>query len=124
MPDTESSQFTRANLAGLFFTLGFCLLTQPWDSLLYRPPTDSRSWTARLPFFIGRLNPIAGAAEAAIIITCLFDTAVDLLQRYRQGTSGGRLLFSDRADEFHVTAAALLLLRANGGCSWSYGAKS
>ncbi|KAK3325930.1 hypothetical protein B0H66DRAFT_529941 [Apodospora peruviana] len=116
-PEVGSSPFTQANLVGLFLTLMLCLLTQPWGSLVYPPPKDSRSRTVRAVFFIWRISPLACAIEAASILTCLLDTAIHLIQHCRhpdRGAPGVKQLLSTCAHEFHVTAAALLLLRANG----------
>ncbi|KAM7204740.1 hypothetical protein V8F20_003524 [Naviculisporaceae sp. PSN 640] len=109
--DASNSEFTQANLIGLFLTLSLCLLTQPWGSLLYRPLDKDWAKFARILFFIWRLHPIACAAETVIILVCYVYTALET-RRYCLDAQR-RFTFSDVLDGLHITSIALLLLRAN-----------
>ena len=116
-PEDGPSPFTQANFVGLFLTLMLCLLTQPWGSLVYPPPKDTRSRTVRAVFFTWRISPLACAIEAVLILASLLATAIQLIrhsQRPEHPAIWTKQFLSHCAHEFHVTAAALLLLRANG----------
>lgn len=106
-----SSEFTVGNLIGLFLTLCLCLLSQPWGSLLYRPLYKDWPVYVQLCFFVWRLNPIACVAEAFVIAGCLLDTAFTLWRDYWKSFDG--IHSSVWTDRFHITAAALFLLRAD-----------
>lgn len=120
-----SSKFSIENFVGMFLTLGLCLLTQPYGSLLYRPLGDKNSSKSRRRvFFLWRLNPLACVGEAVVI-------GYSLQRMMRSGWEKGNGIrtvkfsrnypFISRESEgdfrwkkhLHVNAAALLMLRAN-----------
>ncbi len=61
---------SRGNTFGLYLTLGFCLLAQPYGSLLYPKP---RSVLGRIVFFFWRLNPISTLFEVVLLSIALAD---------------------------------------------------
>jgi hypothetical protein len=95
MEETSSNggnPISRSEILGIFVTLSVCLLTQPYGSLLHR-------YHAML---LWRLNPLACASEALIIAFFLLQTGWEARRKKRNWK-----------DELHLTAAALLFLRAN-----------
>lgn len=92
--DTSSSEFSRANLFGMFVTLQLCQLTQPYGSLLFRGSSG----------FFWRVNPIASFVEALIIMYYLLKT---IWQAWREE----KLEMAQLAKKLRATASALLLLR-------------
>lgn len=109
--DANSSEFTQANLIGLFLTISLCLLTQPWGSLLYRPLDKDYPAIARILFFIWRVYPIACVAETVIILVCYIDTALEIRRRCLDAQR--RVTVSEILNSLHISAVALLLIRAN-----------
>lgn len=102
-PPATQSEFTAANVFGLFLTLTLCLLSQPVGSLLYCAgrPGPFRS----LVLALWRLNPLACVSEALIISIAIGQTTWATLQN-RQAS------FREWRTRLRRTAAALLLLRA------------
>ncbi|CAI4213072.1 unnamed protein product [Parascedosporium putredinis] len=88
MATDTANEFTTANLIGLFLTLALCLLTQPWGSLVYRPPPRTAPPLAHLAFFLWRLNPVAAVAEAITTVACLGDAILQLCHRSARGSRG------------------------------------
>ncbi|KLU84986.1 hypothetical protein MAPG_04020 [Magnaporthiopsis poae ATCC 64411] len=120
-PDSPSnaSEFSTANVVGMFLTLSLCLLTQPYGSLFYRPYGSA---FGRLVFFFWRLNPLACACEAVIIAGSLFHFVAStwnganrlmLSWRFPLPFFRGGLNLSGWRRALHIHAAVLLLLRAN-----------
>lgn len=105
--DANNSAFSRANVFGLFLTLAFCLLLQPYGSLLYMRP---RSSSGRVVFFFWRLNPLACFMESVLLAVAFFDGIHFALKRplARQNHP----LSSWK--HLRVTATAIQLLRAHG----------
>jgi hypothetical protein len=93
VPDTSSTEFSRANLFGMFVTLQLCQLTQPYGSLLFRGSSG----------FFWRVNPIASFVEALIIAYYLLKTIWQAWREELEMTQWGKKL--------RTTASALLLLR-------------
>ena len=127
-PDT-SNEFTVQNVVGIFLTLSLCLLTQPYGSLFFNPPpTSGKSFkTSQRLFFSWRLNPLACIAETVVIVFGLgqalrlalqdpHNTLPSISRRfpfYHAGTARS----GNWRTHWHVHAAALLLIRANGECA-------
>ena len=93
VPDTSSTEFSRANISGMFVTLQLCQLTQPYGSLFFRG----------LSGFFWRVNSIASFVEA-LIIEYYFLKAI--WQAWRE-----ELEMPQWGKELRTTASALLLLR-------------
>ena len=124
-PDT-SNEFAVQNVVGIFLTLSLCLLMQPYGSLFYNPPptSDKSSKTSQRLFFLWRLNPLACIAETVVIVFGLaqalrlalqdpHNTLPSISRRfpfYHAGTARS----GNWRRHWHVHAAALLLIRANG----------
>ncbi|KAK1827007.1 hypothetical protein QBC39DRAFT_363009 [Podospora conica] len=102
-PSTHS-EFTSANVFGVFFTLILCLLSQPVGSLLYCAGRPGRFRSLVLALW--RLNPLACLCEALIIFITIGRTTWNTFQN-RQSTN-----LSGWKTRLRRTAAALLLLRA------------
>jgi hypothetical protein len=113
----ENNTFTRGAMFGLFLTLSFCLLSQPYGSLVYRSQCG----------VFWRLSPLACIYEAAIIFLELAATVITTVrrvlrrrERMRQTQDGGshwkglwQELRSALWVGLHATSAALLLVRAD-----------
>ncbi|KAK3319567.1 hypothetical protein B0T19DRAFT_445372 [Cercophora scortea] len=130
--DDTTSTFSHESVFGMFLTLSLCLLTQPYGSLLYRPPTKyTHSYThsdgydsfVRAGFFLWRLSPVACISEAIVIC---FLTYRALLAAWKVGALPEPLrvtswpFYDPRHEQnakwtahCHRYAAAILLLRAN-----------
>lgn len=108
------SQFTHANLFGVYLTLVFCVLTQPLGSLLMGFPLElPRSLPARLslfPLHLWRLNPIACGAEGWLILAILVKRAIEV-GRLTPRNTPPRLRWERFLDWMHVGAMALLIIR-------------
>ncbi|KAM7187508.1 hypothetical protein V8F20_010957 [Naviculisporaceae sp. PSN 640] len=123
-PSSDKDEFPVQNVVGIFLTLSLCLLTQPYGSLFYNPPSSKGG--QRL-FFAWRLNPLACIAErpeTAVIIVSLFLVLRLAMQDPKHNTlpslSSKFLFYLARTEKsrnwrrhWHLHAAALLLIRAN-----------
>jgi len=107
LPPANNNTFSLANVFGVFLTLSFCLLTQPFGSLLYAKPAGV---FGRIVFFFWRLNPLACLAEAVLILYGLLD-AIWMAIRNLHGAPTTRVGFGE---SMHITATAILLLRGHG----------
>lgn len=107
--DDDADRFTRANLFGLFMTIAFCLVVQPYGSLLYAKP---QSLPGRFSFFFWRLNPLACGAEAVLVALILLRTILFAAKRLWDGTDDENESFSWR--NLRATATAAVLLRNHG----------
>ncbi|KAK4207844.1 hypothetical protein QBC37DRAFT_454326 [Rhypophila decipiens] len=119
--DNSDNEFSVQNLVGIFLTLSLCLLTQPYGSLFYNPPSSK---TSQRLFFTWRLNPLACIAETAVIIVSLVLVLRLAMQDPEHNTLPSvsrRFPFYHARTErsrnwrrhWHLHAAALLLIRAN-----------
>jgi hypothetical protein len=107
LPPANNNTFSLANVFGVFLTLSFCLLTQPFGSLLYAKPAGV---FGRIVFFFWRLNPLACLAEAVLILYGLLD-AIWTAIRNLHGAPTTRVGFGE---SMHIAATAILLLRGHG----------
>lgn len=120
-PDDSSNEFSVENVVGIFLTLSLCLLTQPYGSLFYNPPSSK---SGQRLFFTWRMNPLACIAETAVTIVSLalvLRLAMQDPEHNTLPTVSRRFPFYHATTErsrnwrrhWHVHAAALLLIRAN-----------
>ncbi|KAM7182810.1 hypothetical protein V8F33_014003, partial [Rhypophila sp. PSN 637] len=118
---SSDNEFSVQSLIGIFLTLSLCLLTQPYGSLFYNPPSSK---TSQRLFFTWRLNPLASIAETAVIILSLVLVLRLAMQDPEHNTLPSvsrRFPFYHARTErsrnwrkhWHLHAAALLLIRAN-----------
>ena len=112
----SSGEFSWQSVFGMFLTLSLCLCSQPVGSLFYSP---QKGWLGRFMSVTWRLNPLACFLEAVEILTALGLKAVQLWKddhgprfRLRDGDRGwiDGTVWRNR---LHVTAVALLLVRAS-----------
>lgn len=103
----NENAFTRANIFGLFLTLAFVLLVQPFGSLVYAKP---KSPVGRTIFFFWRLNPLACALEVLSLIIALIHGIFTAVKSKRHAP-GNQLRFHEN---LQVTAVAVTLLRRHG----------
>ncbi|KAK3984620.1 hypothetical protein QBC44DRAFT_374951 [Cladorrhinum sp. PSN332] len=127
LPSAESSagsgseEFSRANVIGMFLTLSLCLLTQPFGSLIYRPWTSKSSRLRAWAFMLWRLNPILCMHEYLLVIIWSLRVAMDIWKKQDSPIFSRQFPFAhpnmiplrEWRKQFHINAAALLLLRAN-----------
>jgi len=97
------SQVSPGSVFGTFLTIWLCILAQPYGSLVYRPPTSS---VGTFIFFFWRFNPLSCAAEAVVILYVFLRVCT----RRIAATTTSQPSFPR---ELHLTAAALLILRAD-----------
>lgn len=108
MPPENENAFTRANVFGLFLTLTFVLLVQPFGSLVYTKP---RHAFGRTIFFFWRLHPLACALEAILLILALLH-GIYMAVRSRRDPAANKLRFREH---MQVAALAVSRLRRHGG---------
>ena len=106
-PDSFATEFSQANVFVLFLTLGSCLLVQPCGSLIYTKP---RSIVGRTIFFFWRLNPLATAVEAILVVIALVDGVRTAFERQTGRLQSGLGFWR----ELHATLLAIQLLRVQG----------
>lgn len=102
LPDGD--EFSRASVFGVFLTLGFCLLTQPFGSLFY---VKRRRFAGRLFFYCWRLNPLACLAEALLILYLLVYGVYDALKKTSNPTATPLSLRT----RLYLNATAILFVR-------------
>lgn len=114
--DGDISQFTHANLFGIFLTLAFSILTQPMGSLLMGfpldPPLSQFRRIALQPVLLWRLNPLAAATEGWLILLLLGENAI----RFWRTCSPSAPLparLRHLLEELQIVATALLMIRAH-----------
>lgn len=103
----NENTFTRANIFGLYLTLAFVLLVQPFGSLVYTKPSSA---LGRSVFFFWRLNPLACALEVLLFIVALLYTFYMAIRTRRHSTD----IQLSLGEHLRVTAAAVNLLRRHG----------
>lgn len=99
--------FSHANVFALYLTLSFCLLVQPYGSLLYPKP---RSILGRVLFFFWRLNPISGTLEVALLAVVLANGILIALKDWRAPPEQSVGFWK----QLQITATAAQLLRTHG----------
>ncbi|KAK6074264.1 hypothetical protein SCUP234_08314 [Seiridium cupressi] len=102
----NGNQFSLANLFGMFLTITICLLAQPYGSVLYIQPAGP---IGRAVFFFWRINPLACAAEALLVLYALCEVAwVAVTGSSHQNADPVTHSIGER---FDAGIAALLLVR-------------
>jgi hypothetical protein len=99
--------FSRANVLGLYLTLSFCLLVQPYGSLLYPKP---KTILGRIVFFFWRLNPISAILEVVLLAVALVDGIWIALKAWRTPPEEPLGFWK----QLRITATATQLLRSHG----------
>ena len=96
------------SIFGIFLTLWFCILTQPYGSLFWEQSDSPRG---RALLFFWRLDPLACASEAAITLVILARRCYRIIRRPdpQDSTSQRRPLFRDVL----LTMSALFLCRVH-----------
>jgi hypothetical protein len=102
----RDDKFSRANVFGLFLTIGLCLLVQPYGSLLYMKP---QSVVGRIIFFFWPLNSLACIAEVFLLLIAMMDGMWTVLR-----SSSPPEEFRGFWDHMCTTAAAVQLIRRHG----------
>ncbi|KAK9796611.1 putative Transmembrane protein [Seiridium cardinale] len=102
----NGNQYSLANLFGMFLTITICLLAQPYGSVLYVQPVGP---IGRALFFFWRINPLACAAEALLVLYALCEVAwVAITGSSHQDAE---LVAHSIGERFDAGIAALLLVR-------------
>lgn len=101
---TSNKTFSRANVFGLFLTISFCLLVQPYGSLLFPRP---RHTVCRVVFFFWRLNPLACLLDSALLLIAFTDGIYFAVSRPLSGPGQGKSVW----EHIRLTATATRLLR-------------
>lgn len=116
------SEFTHANLFGLYLTLSLCVLAQPVGNLISNTPSPEDPVSYNI--LAWRLNPIACGLEGLFIFIILGKRAIELWLSTELESSlppnNTRHRFIHWVDGIHVTAISLLIIRADAVDSRGY----